>query len=173
TILEIGIISYGIKDPGVFSDPYASLKIDVKMTTASEGTVLWRDTVEAETAIGMSTEEFLDYVYSVPEYLKEQMEEVADAVSERCVEKLGFDTNYTYLLDEDYIKRTRHKINIKEKLSALNVLRHEDLITNTDYDETKLDLIEQAKGRNSAGTEQETKLSVNKAINPGNIERTN
>lgn len=170
TILEIGIISYGIKDPGIFSDPYASLKIDVKMTTASEGIVIWRDIVEAKTAIGMGTEEFLNFVYSVPEYLKEQMEEVADAVSELCIEELGFDTNYTYLLEEDYIKKTRHKINIEKKLNELNLLRHEDLITNSDYDETKLDLIEQAKDRTSAGPEQETKLSVTEETNPGSIE---
>ena len=173
TILEIGIISYGIKDPGIFSDPYAYLKIDVKMTTASEGMVIWRDIVEAKTSIGMSTEEFLDFVYSVPEYLKEQMEEVADAVSERCVEELGFDTNYTYLLEEDYIEKTRHKINIAQKLSELNLLRHEDIITNSDYDETKLDLIEQAKDRTSAGPEQETKLSVTEETNPGSIELSN
>jgi hypothetical protein len=173
TILEIGIISYGIKDPGIHSDPYAFLKIDVKMTTASEGIVIWRDIVEASTLIEMSTVEFLDFVYSVPEYLKEQMDGVADAVSERCLEKLGFDTNYTYLLDEDYIKKTRHKINIEEKLSELNVLRYEDLISNSDYDETKLDLIEQAKGRNSAGPEQETKLSVTDETNRGSIELSN
>jgi hypothetical protein len=173
TILEIGIISYGIKDPGIHSDPYAFLKIDVKMTTASEGIVIWRDIVEASTLIEMSTVEFLDFVYSVPEYLKEQMDGVADAVSERCLEKLGFDTNYTYLLDEDYIKKTRHKINIEEKLSELNVLRYEDLISNSDYDETKLDLIEQAKGRNSAGPKQETKLSVTEEANHGSIKLSN
>ena len=173
TILEIGIISYGIKDPGIHSDPYAFLKIDVKMTTASEGIVIWRDIVEARKAIIMEKEEFLDFVFTVPDFLKEKLEEVTDAVSEQCIEKLGFDTNYTYLLDEDYIKKTSHKINIEEKLSELNVLRHEDLITNSDYDETKLDLIEQAKGRNSAGPEQETKLSVTEEVNPGSLELSN
>jgi hypothetical protein len=167
TILEIGIISYGIKDPGIHSDPYAFLKIDVKMTTA------WRDIVEARKAIIMEKEEFLDLVFTVPDFLKEKLEEVTDAVSEQCIEKLGFDTNYTYLLDEDYIKKTSHKINIEEKLSELNVLRHESLITNSDYDETKLDLIEQAKGRNSAGPEQETKLSVTEEVNPGSLELSN
>jgi hypothetical protein len=173
TILEIGIISYGIKDPGIHSDPYAFLKIDVKMTTASEGIVRWRDIVEASKIIIMEREEFLDFVFTVPDFLKEKLEEVTDAVSEQCIEKLGFDTNYTYLLDEDYIKKTRHKINIEEKLSELNVLRHENLITNSDYDKTKLDLIEQAKGRNSAGPEQETKLSVIEEVNPGSIELSN
>ena len=173
TILEIGIISYGIKDPGIHSDPYAFLKIDVKMTTASEGIVIWRDIVEARKAIIMEKEEFLDFVFTVPDFLKEKLDEVTDAVSEQCIEKLGFDTNYTYLLDEDYIKKTSHKINIEEKLSELNVLRHENLITNSDYDETKLDLIEQAKGRNSAGPEQETKLSVTEEANPGSIELSN
>ncbi len=170
TILEIGIISYGIKDPGIHSDPYAFLKIDVKMTTASEGIVIWRDIVEARTLIIMETQEFLDFVFTVPDFLKEQLEKVTDIVSERCLEKLGFDTNYTFLLDEDYINKTRHKINIEEKLGELNVLRHEALITNSDYDKTKLDLIEQAKGRNSAGPEQETKLSVTEETSPGRIE---
>ncbi len=170
TILEIGIISYGIKDPGVFLDPYASLKIDVKMTTALEGAVIWRDIVEARTAIGMSTEDFLGIVYGDAQPLKEKLDDAADTVSEHCIEKLGFDTNYTYLLDEEYIRKTRHNINIAEKLSELNVLRHEDLITNSDYDDTKLDLIEKARGRNSAGPEQETKLSVTEETNPGSIE---
>lgn len=173
TILEIGIISYGVKDPGIHSDPYVFLKIDVKMTTAAEGIVIWRDIIEANKMIMMNAQEFLDFVFTVPDYLKELLEEVTDAVSERCLEKLGFDTNYTYLLDEDYIKKTRHKINIEEKLSELNVLRYEDLISNSDYDETKLDLIEQAKGRNSAGPEQETKLSVTEETNPGSIELSN
>ena len=170
TILEIGIISYGVKDPGVFNDPYASLKIDVKMTTASEGTVIWRDIVEARTSIGVSAEQFISAVYGDAQHLKEKLEEAADAVSEQCVERLGFDTNYTYLLEEDYIRKTRHKINIAEKLSELNVLRHDDLITNSDYDEAKLDLIEQAKGKNSAGPDSETKLSVSEETNPGSIE---
>ncbi|OHB87593.1 MAG: hypothetical protein A3D13_07305 [Planctomycetes bacterium RIFCSPHIGHO2_02_FULL_40_12] len=169
TIFEIGIISYGIKDPGVFSDPYASLKIDVKMTTASEGTVIWRDIVEARIAIGTDTEGFLDLAYTVPEYLKEQMEEVADVVSEKCVEKLGFDTNYTYLLEEDYINKTKHKINIAEKLRELNILRHENFITNSDYDKTKLDLIEQAKSNNSAGPNPETKPNVTEKTNLSSI----
>ena len=175
TILEIGIISYGIKDPGIHSDPYAFLKIDVKMTTASEGIVRWRDIVEARKAIIMEKEEFHDFVFTDPDFLKEKLDEVTDAVSEQCIEKLGFDTNYTYLLDDDYIKKTSHKINIEEKLSELNVLRHENLITNSDYDETKLDLIEQAKGRNSTGPgpEQETKLSVTEEANPGSIELSN
>ena len=169
TIFEIGIISYGIKDPGVFSDPYASLKIDVKMTTASEGTVIWRDIVEARIAIGTDTEGFLDLAYTVPEYLKEQMEEVADVVSEKCVEKLGFDTNYTYLLEEDYINKTKHKINMAEKLRELNILRHENFITNSDYDKTKLDLIEQAKSNNSAGPNPETKPNVTEKTNLSSI----
>ena len=36
------------------------------------------------------------------EELKKKLEEVADAASELCIEKLGFDTNYTYLLEKDY-----------------------------------------------------------------------
>ena len=130
---------------------------------------MWRDIVEARIAIGTDTEGFLDLAYTVPEYLKEQMEEVADVVSEKCVEKLGFDTNYTYLLEEDYINKTKHKINIAEKLRELNILRHENFITNSDYDKTKLDLIEQAKGNNSAGPNPETKPNVTEKTNLSSI----
>ena len=165
TILETDVLSFGIKDPGIFSDPYAFIKVDVKMTTA-QGTVIWRDIVQARTEIGMKTVELVDMVYADVEFLKKKLEEVVDAVSELCIEKLGFDTNYTYLLEEDYIKKTKYKINIAEKLNELNVLRHEDLISNADYDKTKLDLIEKAKGRNDAGPGTETQMSATAITNP-------
>ncbi len=160
TILETDVLSFGIKDPGVFSDPYAFIKVDVKMTTAAEGTVIWRDIVQARTEIAMKTVDFEDMVYTDVEFLKHKLEEVVDAVSELCIEKLGFDTNYTYLLEEDYIKKTSHKINIAEKLNELNILRYEDIISSTDYDKIRLDLIEKAKGRNDVGPGTETKLSA-------------
>jgi len=151
TILETDVLSFGIKDPGIFSDPYAFIKVEVKMATAAEGMVIWRDIVQARTEIGMNTVDFEDMVYTDVEFLKKKLEEVVDAVSELCIEKLGFGTNYTYLLKEDYIEKTEHKINIAEKLNELNVLRYEDLISNTDYDKTRLDLIEKAKSRKSVG----------------------
>ena len=166
TILETDVLSFGIKDPGVFSDPYAFIEIDVKMTTAAEGTVIWRDIIQARKNIAMNTVDFEDMVYTDVEFLKKKLEEVVDAVSELCIEKLGFDTNYTYLLEEDYIKKTKHKINIAEKLNELNILRYEDFITGTDYDKTRLDLIEKAKGRKSAGPSTETKLSATVITNP-------
>ncbi len=167
TILEVEVIAYGIKDPGIFSDPYAFIKIDVKMTKASEGTVIWRDVVEAKTAIGMSTIDFLENVYTDDEFLEKKLEEVEDAVTEQCIEKLGFDTNYTYLLEEDYIEKTKHKINIAEKLNELNNLRHEDFISETDYDKTKLELIEKVKDRNVANPDPLTNLSFTEKTNSG------
>ncbi len=167
TILETDVLSFGIKDPGIFSDPYAFIEVEVKMTTAAEGTVIWRDTVQARTEIGMNTVEFENMVYTDVEFLRKKLEEVVDAVSELCVEKLGFDTNHTYLLEEDYIKKTKHKINIAEKLNELNILRHEKLISGTDYDKTRLDLIEKAKGRMDAGPSTETKRSATAIANPG------
>ncbi len=158
TILEADVLSFGIKDPGIFSDPYAFIKVDVKMTTAAGGTVIWRDIVQARTEIGMKTVDFEDMVYADVEFLKKKLEEVADAVSELCIEKMGFNTNYTYLLEEDYIKKTKHKINIAEKLNELNVLRHEDLISSTDYDKSRLELIERAKDRKGDGLGTETKM---------------
>jgi hypothetical protein len=166
TILETDVLSFGIKDPGIFSDPYAFIKVDVKMTTAAEGTVIWRDIVQARTEIGMNTVDLLDMVYTDEEFLRKKLEEVVDAVSEQCLEKLGFDTNNTYLLEEEYIKKSRHKINIADKLNELNVLRHENFISNVDYDKTKHDLIEKAKGRNGAGLRTETKLSSTAITSP-------
>ena len=166
TILETDVLSFGIKDPGIFSDPYAFIKVDVKMTTAAEGTVIWRDIVQARTEIGMNTVDLVDIVYTDEEFLRKKLEEVVDAVSEQCLEKLGFDTNNTYLLEEEYIKKSRHKINIADKLNELNVLRHENFISNGDYDKTKHDLIEKAKGRNGAGLRTETKLSSTAITSP-------
>lgn len=165
TILEVDIISYGVKDPGIFSDPYAFIRVGVKMTTA-QGTVIWRDIVEVKTEIEMDTVDFVDYVYTVPDYLQEHLVKVTDAASELCIEKLGFDTHNTYLLDEDYIKKTRQKINITEKLSELNLLRYENFISKAEYDETKFHLIEKAKGRKDTELSNEAKLSTTARINP-------
>ncbi len=165
TILEVGVIEYGVKDPGLFSDPYAFIKIDVKMTNASEGIVIWRDIVEAKTAIGMSTVDFLDNVYTDDEFLEKSLERVEDAVTEQCIEQIGIDTNYTYLLEEDYMERTKHKINIEDKLNELNNLRYEGLISETEYDKAKLELIEKAKDRNVAGSEPQTNLKLTEKTN--------
>ena len=159
TILETDVLSFGIKDPGIFSDPYVFIKLDVKMTTVAGGTIIWRDIVQARTEIEMKTVDLVDMVYADAEFLRKKLEEVVDAVSEQCIEKLGFDTHNTYLLDEDYIKKSRHKINIADKLNELNVLRYENFISSIDYDKTKHDLIEKAKGTNGAGLGTETKLS--------------
>jgi len=166
TILETDVLSFGIKDPGIFSDPYAFIKLDVKMTTAAGGTIIWRDIVQARTEIGMKTVDLVDMVYTDAEFLRKKLEEVVDAVSEQCIEKMGFDTHNTYLLDENYIKKSRYKINIADKLNELNVLRHENLISSIDYDKTKHDLIEKAKGTNGAGLGTETKLSSTAIASP-------
>ncbi len=159
------MIEYGVKDPGLFSDPYAFIKIDVKMTNASEGIVIWRDIVESKTAIGMSTVDFLDNVYTDDEFLEKTLEHVEDAVTEQCIEQIGIDTNYTYLLEEDYMERTKHKINIEDKLNELNNLRYEGLISETEYDKAKLELIEKAKDRNVAGSEPQTNLKLTEKTN--------
>ncbi len=166
TILEADVLSFGIKDPGLFSDPYAFISVDVKMTTAAEGTVIWRDIVQARSEVGMNTEDFENMVYTDVEFLRKKLEEVVDVVSEQCIERLGFDTNYTYLLEEDYLGKTKHKINIAEKLNELNILRHDGLISDADYDNTRIDLIERAKERNSTGPSIKTKLSATAIIKP-------
>jgi hypothetical protein len=114
----------------------------------------------------MDAVEFEDMVYTDVEFLKKKLEEVVDVVSEQCIDELGFDTNYTYLLEEEYIEKTGHKINIAEKLNDLNALRYEGIISNTDYDKTRLDLLEKAKSRNGVGPGTETKLSATAITNP-------
>ena len=166
TILEADVLSFGIKDPGVLSDPYAFIEVDVKMTTAAEGTIIWRDIIQARTEIAMKTVDFENMVYTDREFLAKKLEEVVDAASELCIEELGFNTNDTYLLEEDYIKKTKHKINVAEKLNELNFLRYEDLISDTDYDKTRLELIEKAKDRGGPGLSTEAKLSATSITNP-------
>ena len=145
TLIEIKTISYGLRDPGIFSDPYAIIKADIKMTTTSEGTVLWRDIVQAKTAIEMDPTDIVSSTYEDAQFLREELEKVVDVVSEECVERLGFDTNYTYLLDKDYLKDKKNKVDIAKKLDELNDLRYDKLITDIDYNEKKLNLIERAK----------------------------
>ena len=104
-------------------------KVDVKMTTA-QGTVIWRDIVEVKEGdrdgyAGIWLILCIQYV----EYLQEHLLKVVRRYLRKCIEKLGFDTHDTYLLEEDYIKKSRYKINIADKLNELNVLRHENLIS--------------------------------------------
>ena len=125
TIFEIGIISYGIKDPGVFSDPYASLKIDVKMTTASEGTVIWRDIVEARIAIGTDTEGFLDLAYTVPEYLKEQI-----AFNQQTISEQKAYTERLKEISQSVVEIERSKA-FQESIKPENGVAAEDVTGNT------------------------------------------
>ncbi len=166
TIIEIKIISYGLKDPGIFSDPYAIIKAGIKMTTTSEGTVLWGDVIQAKTKMEMDPDE-IDIVstsYEDSQFLKEELGKVVDIISEECVERLGFDTNYTYLLDKDYLKDKKNNVDIAKKLDELNSMRYDKLITDIDYDEKKLNLIETAK---SAKNIQHANAQI-KVVNDGN-----
>jgi hypothetical protein len=49
------------------------------------------------------------------------------------------------LLDKDYLKDKKNKVDIAKKLDELNSLRYDKLITDIDYNEKKLNLIERAK----------------------------
>jgi hypothetical protein len=93
----------------------------------------------------MDPTDIVSSTYEDAQFLREELEKVVDVVSEECVERLGFDTNYTYLLDKDYLKDKKNKIDIAKKLDELNDLRYDKLITDTDYNEKRLNLIERAK----------------------------
>ena len=49
------------------------------------------------------------------------------------------------MLDKDYLKDKKNKVDIAKKLDELNDLRYDKLITDIDYNEKKLNLIERAK----------------------------
>lgn len=147
TIIEINVLSYGVDHIGFISQPQATLKIDVKMATASEGVVLWRDVIEAKAMIDMDLYEVYALQLEDIQLIKEKFEKVVDIVTEECIERLGFDTHYTYLIDKEFLKKAQHNIDLASQLGELNSLRHDSLITNVDYNEKKYELIERAKTR--------------------------
>ncbi|MDR4503978.1 MAG: hypothetical protein MRK01_04185 [Candidatus Scalindua sp.] len=174
TVLEIDVLSYGIKDPGIFSDPHAILKIGAKMTKVADGTVLWEDFIEAKSKIEMNTSDFVDTVYGDVTVLKKELEKVVDIVSEECLVRLGIETHNTYLLDKDYFEGKKEKIDVAKKLNELNEMRHDALINDRDYREKKRELLDRAKGKKT-GYQQKRKTSpakVKKKVISKEVEKT-
>ncbi|GJQ60743.1 MAG: hypothetical protein SCALA701_35440 [Candidatus Scalindua sp.] len=147
TVLEIEVLSYGIKDPGIFSDPHAILNIGAKMIRVADGMVLWEDVIYAKSRIEMDTIDFVDTVYADVTILKKEIEKVIDIVSEECLVRLGIDTHNTYILGKGYSEGKKEKIDLPKKLNQLNNMRYDSLITNRDYKEKKRELVDRAMGR--------------------------
>ncbi len=150
TVLEIEVLSYGIKDPGIFSDPHTVLMVGTKMRKVADGTLLWEDVIDARSEIEMDTLDFVDTVYGDVTFLKKELEKVIDIVSEECLVRLGIDTHDTYLLDKDYFEGKREKIDLPKKLNELNNMRYDALINNRDYKEKKRELVDRAKGKKTS-----------------------
>jgi hypothetical protein len=68
------------------------------------------------------------------------------------------------LLDKNYLKDKKNNVDIAKKLDELNSMRYDKLITDIDYDEKKLNLIETAK---SAKNIQHANAQI-KVVNDGN-----
>ncbi len=174
TILEIGVLSYGVKDPGIFSRPYAFLEIGATMTKAADGTVLWKDVIAAKSVSDQGIITFDDTLFGDVESLKEEFENVVDIVSEECLVRLGIDTHNTYILDKDYFKGKNYKIDISKKLNTLNNIRYEALITNNDYKELKQELVDMVKGNKSIYPKERKSphVEVKKKVVAREVEKT-
>ncbi|HHT9119610.1 MAG TPA: hypothetical protein ACFYD3_03565 [Candidatus Hypogeohydataceae bacterium YC41] len=92
TVIELFVLSYGMKDPGVFSKPYAVLKVKASMRRVRDGTLLWQtmmvQTLSQQTrTFGFDYEKYSD---ENAKLLKEELDKLAGVLAERLVEAIGF-----------------------------------------------------------------------------------
>lgn len=92
TVVELFVLSYGVKDPGVFSKPYAVLKVKASMRRVRDGTLLWQTMMvqtlpQQEKSFGFDYEKYAD---EDAKLLKEELDKLAGVLAERLVEAIGF-----------------------------------------------------------------------------------
>ncbi len=92
TVIELFVLSYGIKDPGVFSKPYVILKIKASMRRVVDGTLLWQTAMmqslpQPEGRFGFDYDKYTD---EEAKLLKEELDKLAGVLAERLVEAMGF-----------------------------------------------------------------------------------
>lgn len=93
TVLELFVLSYGVKDPGVFSKPYALLKVKASMRRVRDGILLWQTKMvqilplPQEGSFGFDYEKYSDEGASL---LKEELDKLSGVLAERLVEAMGF-----------------------------------------------------------------------------------
>ena len=92
TVVELFILSYGVKDPGVFSKPHLVLKVKASMRRVRDGTLLWQTKMvqtlpQQEKAFGFN---YGKYSEEDARLLKEELDKLAGVLAERLVEEMGF-----------------------------------------------------------------------------------
>ncbi len=91
TIIELDVLSCGIKDPGVFSRPHTLLIAKVAMIRARGKVILW------QTKVGQAIPQDKKFGFDYEKYeadeaklLKEELDTVAGMLSEQIIEAMGF-----------------------------------------------------------------------------------
>ncbi|MCP4365663.1 MAG: hypothetical protein GY800_10250 [Planctomycetes bacterium] len=91
TIIELDVLSCGIKDPGVFSKPHTLLIAKVTMIRARGKEILW------QTKVGQAIPQDQKFGFDYEKYeaeeaqlLKDELDTVASMLSEQIIEAMGF-----------------------------------------------------------------------------------
>lgn len=91
TIIELDVLSCGIKDPGVLAKPHSLLIAKVVMTRARDKKVLW------QTKVGQALPQEKKFGFDYEKYeaedakvLKEELDSLSSVLAEQIVEALGF-----------------------------------------------------------------------------------
>ncbi|MFQ5862069.1 MAG: hypothetical protein ACE5IC_03005 [Candidatus Brocadiales bacterium] len=91
TIVELYVLSCGIKDPGVFAKPHTLLVTKVVVSRARDKKVLWQtklgQAIPQEKKFGFDYEK---YEVEDAKLLKEELDTVSSILAEQIVEALGF-----------------------------------------------------------------------------------
>jgi hypothetical protein len=107
TVIELFVLSYGIKDPGVFSRPYAVLKVKASMIRVRDGTLLWQTKMvqtlpQQGKSFGFDYDKYSD---DDAKLLKEELDKLAGVLAERLVEAIGLQSQ---LSTAGLLKPSRH-----------------------------------------------------------------
>lgn len=92
TVIELFVLSYGMKDPGMFSKPYTVLKVRASMRRVRDGTLLWQTKMiqtlpQQEKSFGFDYDKYSE---EDAKLLKEELDKLAGVLAERMVEVMGF-----------------------------------------------------------------------------------
>ena len=92
TIIEVDVLTFGVKDPGIFAKPHSLIIAKVVMTRARSNEVLW------QTKIGQAMPQDKKLGFDYEKYrednarlLKEELDTLSSMLSEQIIEALGFE----------------------------------------------------------------------------------
>jgi hypothetical protein len=93
TVVELFILSYGVRDPGMFSRPHTVLTVKASMRRVRDGTLLWQTKLVQAMPLPQGGKFGFDYEkYSEEDasFLKEELDKLAGVLAERLVAAMGF-----------------------------------------------------------------------------------